>query len=74
MCLAASPYWTAGVQPSLPEAGNTGVRVWGLMGLLGGRGGGSFAHSALIMRAKSEEQVETRWKELEVGGRRKVKS
>lgn len=60
MCLAASPYWTAGVQPSLPEAGNTGVRVWGLMGPLGGRGGGSFAHSALIMRAKSEEQVETR--------------
>lgn len=60
LCLAAPPYWTAGVQPSLPEAGNTGVQVWGLMGPLGGRGGDSFAHSALIMRAKPEEQVETR--------------
>ena len=34
--------------------------MWGLMGPLRGRGGGSFAHSALIMRAKPEEHVETR--------------
>lgn len=30
------------------------------MGISWGQGGGSFAHFALIMRAKPEEQVETR--------------
>ena len=57
LCLAEPPYWTAGVQPSLPEAGNVGVRVWGLMGPLRAA---VVAHSALIMRAKPEEHVETR--------------
>ena len=45
LCLAAPPYWTAGVQPSLPEAGNTGTG--------GGLGWGQFCPFCLNNESKA---------------------